>query len=72
MGGLMTDRMLTRDAEEIGGISPLRFSVCHDRPPKVDGAYVVYWMTAARRKVELCAAACGRLGQGIETAACDH
>ena len=31
------------------GISSLRFSVPHDLPPKVDGSYVVYWMTAARR-----------------------
>lgn len=45
----MTDRTFTSDAEEIGGISSLRLSVPHDRPPKVDGAYVIYWMTAARR-----------------------
>ncbi len=45
----MTDRTLARDAEEIVGISSLRLSVPHDRPPKVDGAWVVYWMTAARR-----------------------
>ncbi len=46
---LMSNRTLTREAEEIVGISSLRFSVPHDLPPKVDGSYVVYWMTAARR-----------------------
>ncbi len=45
----MTDRTLTRDAEEIVGISSLRIRVLHDRPPKLDGGYVVYWMTAVRR-----------------------
>ncbi len=33
----------------ISAISELRLSVLHKLPPKADGKYVVYWMTAARR-----------------------
>ena len=34
---------------EIGAIPILRLSLLNDRPPKAEGEFVVYWMTAARR-----------------------
>ncbi len=34
---------------EIGALPPLRVELVDDRPPRADGDYVVYWMTAARR-----------------------
>jgi deoxyribodipyrimidine photo-lyase len=37
------------NTENVGAIPGLRLSLLHDRPPKADGEYVVYWMTAARR-----------------------
>ena len=45
----MAKRTLATDFSKIGGVPPLRIAVPQDRPPKADGGYVVYWMTAARR-----------------------
>lgn len=45
----MADPTLARDIARIGAVPALRLGVLLDRPPKADGGYVVYWMTAARR-----------------------
>lgn len=45
----MTNRNFATNSLGPGEVPELRGSVLHDRPPKADGAYVVYWMTAARR-----------------------
>ena len=45
----MADRMPSKPSGEIGAIPVLRLSVLNDRPPKAEGEFVVYWMTAARR-----------------------
>ena len=37
------------DAAKVGGIPALRLGVLNDRPPKAEGAFVVYWMATARR-----------------------
>lgn len=45
----MADRTPAKPDGEIGTPPVLRLSVLNDRPPKADGEFVVYWMTAARR-----------------------
>ena len=45
----MADRMLAKAGCEIGAVPELRLSELNDRPLKAEGAFVVYWMTAARR-----------------------
>ena len=45
----MADRSPTKLGGAMGAIPFLRLSVLNDRPPKVGGEFVVYWMTAARR-----------------------
>ena len=45
----MADRTPAKPGGEIGAIPVLRLSVLNDRPPKAEGAFVLYWMTAARR-----------------------
>jgi len=45
----MGNRALAGQSAGIDAVPSLRLGVLHDRPPKADGAYVVYWMTAARR-----------------------
>jgi len=45
----MPDTTPEQPDNEIGAIPVLRLSVLSDRPSKVEGEFVVYWMTAARR-----------------------
>ena len=45
----MAKRMPSKLSGEIGAIPLLRLSLLNDRPPKAEGEFVVYWMTAARR-----------------------
>ena len=45
----MPDKTPEQPDNKIGAIPVLRLSVLNDRPPKVEGEFVVYWMTAARR-----------------------
>jgi deoxyribodipyrimidine photo-lyase len=45
----MADKTPTKPGGEIGAIPLLRLSLLNDHPPKADGEFVVYWMTAGRR-----------------------
>jgi len=45
----MARRTPATNTANIGAVPGLRLDVLHDRSPKADGEYVVYWMTAARR-----------------------
>lgn len=45
----MADRIPTRPGGDSGAIPLRRFSLLHNRPPKAEGEFVVYWMTVARR-----------------------
>jgi deoxyribodipyrimidine photo-lyase len=45
----MADGTPAKTDDAIGEIPPLRLRLSTDRPVKADSAFVVYWMTAARR-----------------------
>jgi deoxyribodipyrimidine photo-lyase len=45
----MAGRASARTDDTIGGVPPLRLHLSTDRPVRADGAFVVYWVTTARR-----------------------